>query len=62
MLGSGKTGEENEVKSMLISFFGTKGFFTKNSSCQAKQSIPHTTVTFYGPHLTVMLYGDCENM
>jgi hypothetical protein len=28
-------------------FFGAKGFFTKNSSWQAKQSFPHTTVSFY---------------
>jgi hypothetical protein len=26
----------------------SRRLFTKNSSCQAKQSIPHTTITFYG--------------
>jgi hypothetical protein len=33
---------------MLIIFFTSGGLFTKNSSWQAKQSIPHTTVTIYG--------------
>jgi hypothetical protein len=27
-------------------FFDKWGFFTKNSSWQGKESIPHTTVTF----------------
>jgi hypothetical protein len=40
--GKGDTGEE---QSMLIIFFD---MFTKNSSWQARQSILHTTVTFYG--------------
>jgi hypothetical protein len=40
---------KSKVKSMLIIFFT----FTKNSSWQAKQSIPHTTMT---------LYGDCVKM
>jgi hypothetical protein len=26
----------------------SRGLFTKHSSCQAKQSIPHTTVMFHG--------------
>jgi hypothetical protein len=40
---------KNKVKSMLNIFFDIKGeLFTKNSSWQAKQSIPHTTVTFSG--------------
>jgi hypothetical protein len=34
-----------KIKSM---FFDIKGFFTNKSSWQAKQSIPHTTVKFYG--------------
>jgi hypothetical protein len=29
-------------------FFTSRGLFIKNSSWWAKQSIPHTTVTFYG--------------
>jgi hypothetical protein len=34
---------------MLFILFDVKGFFlSKNSSLQAKQSIPHTTVPFYG--------------
>jgi hypothetical protein len=33
---------------MLFIFFGIKGLFTKNSAFQAKQSILHTNVTFYG--------------
>jgi hypothetical protein len=33
---------------MLIIYFVIKGIVYKNSSWQTKQSIPHTTVTFYG--------------
>jgi hypothetical protein len=33
---------------MLVILFVIKGLFTKNSSWQAKQSIPHTFVTVYG--------------
>jgi hypothetical protein len=39
---------KSKAKSMFIILFDTKGFFTKNSSWQAKQSILHTTVKFYG--------------
>jgi hypothetical protein len=39
---------KSKVKSMLIIFFDIKGMLIKNSSWHAKQSIPHTTVTFYG--------------
>jgi hypothetical protein len=40
---------KTKVKSMYIIFFDIKGFFfTKNSTWQTKQSIPHTTVTLYG--------------
>jgi hypothetical protein len=39
---------KSKVKSMLIIFFNIKGLFTKNSSWQAKQSIQHTIVMFYG--------------
>jgi hypothetical protein len=42
---------KNKVKSILIIVFDIKGgggFFAEHSSWQAKQSIPHTTVTFYG--------------
>jgi hypothetical protein len=35
---------KSEVNSMLLIFFD----ITNNSSWQAKQSIPHTTVTFHG--------------
>jgi hypothetical protein len=38
---------KSKVKSMLIIFFDIKGIVKKNSYWQAKQSIPHTTVTFY---------------
>jgi hypothetical protein len=37
---------KSKVKSMLIISFDIKGMFKKNSFWQAKQSIPHTTVTF----------------
>jgi hypothetical protein len=33
---------------MFIIFLTTRGWFTKNSSWQAKRSIPHTTVIFHG--------------
>jgi hypothetical protein len=39
---------KSKVKSMLIIFFDVEGLFTMNSSWQAKQSSPHTTLTFYG--------------
>jgi hypothetical protein len=39
---------KSKLKSMLIIFFDIKGIVQKNSSWQAKQSIPHTTVMFYG--------------
>jgi hypothetical protein len=44
---------KSKVKSMFIIFFDIRGLFTKNLSWQAKQSILHTTVTFY---------GDCAKM
>jgi hypothetical protein len=34
-------------KSMLIIYLVSRGLFKKNSYCQAKQSIPNTTVAFY---------------
>jgi hypothetical protein len=51
MLGSGqtekgKTGEEHS-KSMLI-ILTSRGLFTKNSYWQAKWSVLHPTVLFYG--------------
>jgi hypothetical protein len=49
---NGKTGEA-EVKSMLTIFLTSRRLFTKNSSWQAKQQIPHTTATFH---------GNCVNM
>jgi hypothetical protein len=39
---------KSKVKSMLMILFDIKGLLAKNSSWQAKQSIPHTTVTLYG--------------
>jgi hypothetical protein len=36
---------KEKIKSMLIKL---RRLFTKNSSWQAKQSISHNTVTFYG--------------
>jgi hypothetical protein len=40
---------KSKAKSMLIIFLDIKRHcLQKNSSWQAKQSIPHTTVTFYG--------------
>jgi hypothetical protein len=38
---------KSKAKSMLIPLT-SRVLFTKNSSWQAKQSIPHTTLTFYG--------------
>jgi hypothetical protein len=38
---------------MLINFFDIKGFVHKKFTWQAKQTIPHITVTFY---------GDCARM
>jgi hypothetical protein len=40
-----KKGETGEKQSQL---HAPRGWLTENSSWQAEQSIPHTTVTFYG--------------
>jgi hypothetical protein len=45
----GETGEEQSHNL----FWASRGLFIKNSSWQAKQSIPHTAVT---------LYDDCVKM
>jgi hypothetical protein len=42
----GEPGKE-QIKNMLIILFDIKGVVDKNSSWQAKQSSPHTTVKFY---------------
>jgi hypothetical protein len=48
---------KNKVKSMLIIFFDIKGIvLTKNSFWQAKQSIPHTTMTFYSDRGNVLRF------
>jgi hypothetical protein len=39
---------KRKVKSILIIFFAIKGIVHKDLSWQAKQSIPHITVMFYG--------------
>jgi hypothetical protein len=39
---------KSKVKSMLIIFFDNKGIVRKELVLASKQSIPHTTVTFYG--------------
>jgi hypothetical protein len=39
---------KSKVKSMLNILFTPRGLFIKISSWQAKQSIPHTAVMFYG--------------
>jgi hypothetical protein len=39
---------KSNIKSMIFIFFDIKGLFIKILSWQAKQSIPHTTATFYG--------------
>jgi hypothetical protein len=44
---------KSKVKSILLIFFDIKGIFTNNSSRKAKQSIPRSTVIFY---------GDCVNI
>jgi hypothetical protein len=49
----GETGEEQTQEHAHQFLLTSRGLFTKNSSWQAKQSIPHTTVTFY---------GDCKKM
>jgi hypothetical protein len=43
----GKIGEEQSQENNHH-FLTSMGLFTKNSSWQTKQSIPHTAVTFYG--------------
>jgi hypothetical protein len=37
-----------KVRKLPIIFFDIKDFSTNNLCCQAIQSIPHSTVTFYG--------------
>jgi hypothetical protein len=39
---------KSKVKSILIIFFDFKRIVHKDSSWQAKELIPHTSVTFYG--------------
>jgi hypothetical protein len=39
---------KRKVKTMLIMFLASRELFTKKSSWQAKQSVPHTAVTYYG--------------
>jgi hypothetical protein len=43
-----ETGEKKSQEHAHHFLFTSRGIFAKNSSWQAKQSIPHTTVTFYG--------------
>jgi hypothetical protein len=43
---------EEQSEEMLIIFFDME-LFTKNSSWQAKQSIPHVTLTFYSECMKV---------
>jgi hypothetical protein len=38
---------------MFIIFFDTKEMFVKNSFWQAKQSLAHTTVAFYGDRVKI---------
>jgi hypothetical protein len=48
---------KSKVKSMLIILFQMKGnVYKNNSTWQAKQSVPHTTVAFYGGGVKT-----CEN-
>jgi hypothetical protein len=44
----GKTGKEQSQEYAHHFSLKSSGLFTKNSPWQAKHSIPHTTVTFYG--------------
>jgi hypothetical protein len=44
----GEICEEQGQEHAHIFSLTSKGFFAKNPSSQAKQSIPHTTVMFYG--------------
>jgi hypothetical protein len=44
-LGPQKVQVKRKVKS--FTFFTLRGLVTKNSAWQAKQSVPHTSVTFY---------------
>jgi hypothetical protein len=48
---NGETGEEQRLEHVHHFSLLSKELFTKNSSWQAKQAIPHTIVRFY---------GDCE--
>jgi hypothetical protein len=43
-----KTCEDRIQEQFSLFSLTSRGLFTKNSSWQAKQLIPHTTVTFYG--------------
>jgi hypothetical protein len=61
MIGSaqteeGETGEEQSQEHVNQLSLTSRGLFTKNSYWQAKQSIPHTTVTFYSNCVKM-----CEN-
>jgi hypothetical protein len=49
----GNTGKKANSRACSSFYLTSEGLFTKNSSWQAKQSISHTTVTFY---------GDCAKM
>jgi hypothetical protein len=45
---TGETGEEQSQEHAHNVSLTSRGLFINNSSWQAKQSIPHTTVMFYG--------------
>jgi hypothetical protein len=45
---NGETDEEQSQEHCSSFSLTSRKLFTKNSSSQAKQSIPHPTVTFYG--------------
>jgi hypothetical protein len=48
------TEKGRRVKCMLIIFFYIRGIVINYSSWQAKQSILHTTVMFYGKRMKIL--------
>jgi hypothetical protein len=45
---------EEQSQEHAHNFLRHQELFTKNSSWQAKQSIPHTTVTLYGNYVKIL--------
>jgi hypothetical protein len=50
-LTENEKGETGQQQSQELLSTSSKGLFIKNSSCQTKQSIPHTTVALHGDYV-----------